>query len=130
MIKVVVGLFINPENGTILIVKRNAMAQFSGSWEFPGGQQEVGENSEECLERQMYQGFNSSCQVFNLFSESTSQMGVQEVQVTAFLAKLEDEIQPFVHEDFKWIGLSNLLAEELVPPMRAIAEKVVATFLG
>lgn len=130
MISVVVGIFINPDNGTILLVKRNGMGQFPGCWEFPGGQQEVGESTDECLERQLFQTFNSSCQVYKIFEENVYCVGTQEIKFSALLAKLEEDIQLSVHEDFKWLPLSHLLDEELVPAMRPIAEKIVNTFLG
>ena len=127
MQKVVVGLFLDVEQGKILLAKRHPFSQLAGYWEFPGGMQETGESEQGCLERQMFQGFNVNCQAFDAFHEVMSRDESKPITFVALLAKLMDtDLQPQLHEEVKWVDMDDLLDYQLVPDEREIAEKLIA----
>lgn len=97
-------------NGSfILAAQRRFDDDLSLKWEFPGGKVEIGETSEECIVRELFEEFGIQTKVIEFFAENIYSNGIQSIHIQAFYVEhISGNIQLNVHENIKWVNISEL----------------------
>jgi 8-oxo-dGTP diphosphatase len=118
-------------DGKIFIAKRKSIGQDPERWEFPGGKVEFGETPEQCLKRGMQEEFRMSINVDDLFKESVCEFGQGTMKLMAFRVKWDGgAIVSSVHDDFRWVDVSDLKSYDFAPANNPIIEKLMKEEYG
>lgn len=126
-IKVTAGVIV--DKGKILITRRAPTEQHNGFWEFPGGKIEVGETPQVCLARELKEELNIVVSVGEFCTEVFHDYGNANIHLRAYYCRIIDgDIQTSVHDQFKWIGISELLKHDLLPADIPIAKKIIEDY--
>jgi len=118
------GIFL--QSSSVLIAKRGQNEKLAGYWEFPGGKQEENETIFECLEREILEEFNVKCKAKNIFAESIYNYDNGTIKLIAIYSELLDNsIKLNVHEEYRWVIISDLANYKFVPADIPIVEKLI-----
>ena len=114
------------KDSKILIAKRKAGDRLANKWEFPGGTVEDDESPEQCLKREMKEEFDIDVTVGEYFGESIYRYDHGSIKLLAYRTYWTGgEIQPKVHDDYKWVHISQLSDYDLAPADIPIAREVM-----
>ena len=108
--KIVVGGLIY-QNQKILICQRKEEGDHPLKWEFPGGKLKDNENNEEALRRELKEELNLEIVEMSFFDEYLYEYAKlsKKLKLIFFqIFKFEGQIQNKVHQQLKWIDISNL----------------------
>jgi mutator protein MutT len=112
-------------NGKLLIAQRPADSHLGGLWEFPGGKCEPGENSEQCLVREIREELGVEISVGELFEEVRHDYPEKSVHLKFFLCRLlSGEPQPLDCAALKWVEKSQLGAHDFPAADAQLLEKL------
>lgn len=118
------GIFL--QNSSVLIAKRGQNEKLAGYWEFPGGKQEENETIYECLEREILEEFNVKCKAKEIFAESIYKYDNGTIKLIAIYSDLLDNrIMLNVHEEYRWVIISDLANYKFAPADIPIVEKLI-----
>ena len=109
-LKIVVGGLIH-QNQKILICQRKEEGDHPLKWEFPGGKLKDNENNEEALRRELKEELNLEIVEMSFFDEYPYEYKKlsKKLKLIFFqIFKFEGQIQNKVHQQLKWIDISNL----------------------
>ena len=109
-LKIVVGGLIH-QNQKILICQRKEEDDHPLKWEFPGGKLKDNENNEEALRRELKEELNLEIVEMSFFDEYLYEYEKlsKKLKLIFFqIFKFEGQIQNKVHQQLKWIDISNL----------------------
>ena len=109
-LKIVVGGLIH-QNQKILICQRKEEGDHPLKWEFPGGKLKDNENNEEALRRELKEELNLEIVEMSFFDEYLYEYEKlsKKLKLIFFqIFKFEGQIQNKVHQQLKWIDISNL----------------------
>lgn len=109
-LKIVVGGLIH-QNHKILICQRKEEGDHPLKWEFPGGKLKDNENNEEALRRELKEELNLEIVEMSFFDEYLYEYEKlsKKLKLIFFqIFKFEGQIQNKVHQQLKWIDISNL----------------------
>ncbi|MEI6100879.1 MAG: (deoxy)nucleoside triphosphate pyrophosphohydrolase [Eubacteriales bacterium] len=106
------------KEGKILIAQRGRDdEELPLLWEFPGGKLEPGETPEECIIREIKEELDLDIQPLGIYREIEYQLGDQTIPITFFCAEIKGgQMQLRVHEDARWIHMSEIKEYEFMPP--------------
>ncbi|MBL9132693.1 MAG: NUDIX domain-containing protein, partial [Verrucomicrobiaceae bacterium] len=112
--------------GQVLVLRRAAASRHhAGLWEFPGGKADAGESFDAALLREVAEETGVDIVLEHVAGAGSSELDgktitylFMEARLVAGEVRLSDE-----HEEFRWVGLDELLALELCPQFRAFAEE-------
>jgi len=124
---VTAALIMRTEEGEVrvLIAERNS----GGKWEFPGGKLELGETLEECLAREIKEELGLDIAVNKLFMSIDYDYPDKSIALHAFVCRIIDgRPRALGCRDFAWTRPADLGKYNLLPPDRAIAEKIIGEF--
>ena len=108
-IKVVAGLIL--QNNKLLICQRPNFKDHPLKWEFPGGKVEDFEDNQEALIRELKEELNIEINEMIFFDEYSYEYNElsKKLKLVFFnIFQFEGEIQSKVHQQLKWIDISNL----------------------
>ena len=108
--KIVVGGLIY-QNQKILICQRKEEGDHPLKWEFPGGKLKDNENNEEALRRELKEELNLEIVEMCFFDEylyEYEKLSKKLKRIFFQIFKFEGQIQNKVHQQLKWIDISNL----------------------
>jgi len=108
--KVVVGGLIY-QNEKILICQRKEEGDHPLKWEFPGGKLKDNENNQEALKRELKEELSIEINEMIYFDEYLYEYKkLSKILKLVFfqIFQFEGEIQNKVHQQLKWIDISNL----------------------
>jgi len=99
-----------------ILLAQRPEPKYNGLWEFPGGKIEQGELPESCLKRELSEELEILCKVGSLF-QITEWAREDKVIVlhTYWIDSFEGEPKALEHKSLKWISISDLKEEELLP---------------
>ncbi|KUO53523.1 MAG: NUDIX hydrolase [Desulfitibacter sp. BRH_c19] len=114
------------KNNKILIAKRRASDKLANKWEFPGGKIEEGETSEQCLIREIKEEFQIEIVVEGYFGSSKYSYEHGAIELLGYWAKYngEDILKPTVHDDYRWVSISELVNYDFSPADIPFVEKL------
>ena len=110
LLKVVVGGLIY-QNEKILICQRKEEGDHPFKWEFPGGKLKKNENNQDALKRELKEELNIEINEMIFFDEylyEYKELSKKLKLVFFNIFQFEGEIQSKVHQQLKWIDISNL----------------------
>ena len=110
LLKVVVGGLIY-QNEKILICQRKEEGDHPLKWEFPGGKLKKNENNQDALKRELKEELNIEINEMIFFDEyiyEYEELSKKLKLVFFQIFQFEGEIQNKVHQQLKWIDISNL----------------------
>lgn len=114
MIKV--GAAIIREKDKILICQRGEGGFCANLWEFPGGKQDLDETAEQCVIRECKEELGIEIEVKDILKKTTYNYPEQKIFFAFFNASIKSgEIRAKVHQDIKWVSLSELDKYEFCP---------------
>ena len=89
----------------ILVAKR----QKDDLWEFPGGKIDPGETPQECIIREIKEELDISTEILKEYECIKGTYRGIEMELYGFLVRwLGGDIKLNVHQDYQWIGFSEL----------------------
>ena len=108
--KIVVGGLVY-QNEKILICQRKEEGDHPLKWEFPGGKLKDSENNKEALKRELKEELSIEVNEMIFFDEYLYEYKKlsKNLKLVFFqIFQFEGEIQNKVHQQLKWIDISNL----------------------
>jgi len=117
------------DKNLVFIARRAKGQSCAGGWEFPGGKIEIGESPEQCLCRELFEEFEVEVRVGDFFAESIYEYSQGVIRLMAyFVTPLSNSFQLRVHDEYRWVKISELLSCGLLPADIPIAEKLIDSF--
>ena len=101
----------------VLLMRRAAAQPLAGTWEYPGGKFEDGEDGPTCLKRELAEELGIDAQIGDLITiakHTTDSGKVIELHTYEILG-YTGEIQLRVHDDMHWVPISDLPAHPQLP---------------
>ena len=126
-LKIVVGGLIH-QNQKILICQRKEEDDHPLKWEFPGGKLKDNENNEEALRRELKEELNLEIVEMSFFDEYLYEYEKlsKKLKLIFFqIFKFEGQIQNKVHQQLKWIDISNLSDYDFLEGDLKIINKII-----
>ena len=123
--KVTAAIFRNRDK--VLLMRRAPDQPLAGTWEYPGGKFEDGEDGPTCLHRELFEELGIDAQIGDLIAivkhitHSGKVIELHEYEITSFAG----EIQMHVHDDMHWVVLSDLLQHSQLPADMQVSQILV-----
>ena len=101
----------------VLLMRRAADQPLAGTWEYPGGKFEDGEDGPTCLRRELYEELGIDAQIGDLITiaKHTKDSGKVIELHTYEILDYTGEIQLRVHDDMHWVSIPALPAHPQLP---------------
>lgn len=111
--------------GRILVSRRAPGQALEGSWEFPGGKVEAGEDVQTCIVRELKEELGVGSVAGNVIARSEYAYPGGAILLVAVEVSLEGtDLRLTVHDQHAWIELKDLLELKLAPADVPIAKAV------
>ena len=123
--KVTAAIFRNRDK--VLLMRRAPGQPLAGTWEYPGGKFEDGEDGPTCLHRELFEELGIAAQIGDLIAivnhitDSGKVIELYAYEITSFTG----EIQLHVHDDMHWVVLSDLLQHSQLPADMQVSQILV-----
>ncbi|MEE1029528.1 MAG: (deoxy)nucleoside triphosphate pyrophosphohydrolase [Alphaproteobacteria bacterium] len=123
--KVTAAIFRNGDK--VLLMRRAPGQPLAGTWEYPGGKFEDGEDGPTCLHRELFEELGIDAQIGDLIAivkhitDSGKVIELHTYEITSFTG----EIQMHVHDDMHWVVLSDLLQHSQLPADMQVSQILV-----
>ena len=123
--KVTAAIFRNRDK--VLLMRRAPGQPLAGTWEYPGGKFEDGEDGPTCLHRELFEELGIDAQIGDLIAivkhitDSGKVIELHAYEITSFTG----EIQLHVHDDMHWVVLSDLLQHSQLPADMQVSQILV-----
>lgn len=112
-------------NDKVLLTRRAPGEKHAGWWEFPGGKVEAGESPEACLHRELLEELEIETTIGDKLTESIHTYETGAIRLLAYRATILSGILSLhVHDEYRWVCISDLMHYQLLP-----ADKLIAEFL-
>ena len=126
MIDVVAAVIV--KDNKFLITRRAPKLKLEGMWEFPGGKVEEGESlytAEEALKRELVEELKIETEIGNYIETSIYEYPNVTVKLMAYFATvISGEIKLSVHDEAKWISISEVENFKFAPADIPFIEKL------
>lgn len=122
--KVTAAIFRNGDK--VLLMRRAPGQPLAGTWEYPGGKFEDGEDGPICLHRELSEELGIDAQIGNLvtIARHTTDSG-KLIELYAYeIVSYSGNIQLRVHDDIRWVPIQELLHHPQLPADMLISQKL------
>ena len=111
--------------GQVLIAERDETGPFSGLWEFPGGKIHAGETALVALKRELLEEIGIEATAIEPFMNLTHEYPDRTVDLEFFsVTQWRGEPAGLEGQSLRWINISDLRADELLPADIAVIEEL------
>ncbi len=120
--KVAAAIFRNGDK--VLLMRRAADQPLAGTWEYPGGKFEDGEDGPTCLRRELAEELGIDAQIGGLITiakHTTDSGKVIELHTYEILG-YTGEIQLRVHDDMHWVPVQDLPSHPQLPADQIVSK--------
>ena len=124
--KVTAAIFRNGDK--VLLMRRAADQPLAGTWEYPGGKFEDGEDGPTCLRRELAEELGIDAQIGDLItiSKHTTDSG-KVIELHAYEIKsYAGEMQLRVHDDMHWVPVHDLPFHPQLPADQIVSKTLQA----
>ena len=115
------------DKGKVLLMRRASDQPLAGTWEYPGGKFEEGEDGPACLHRELREELGIDAKIGELvtIAKHTTESG-KIIELHAYeIAHYTGDIQLRVHDKMHWVPLSELLSHPQLPADKIVSQKLV-----
>ena len=98
-----------------LVTRRLRGVHLEGCWEFPGGKCEPAETLAECLTREIVEELGTELRIERELLAVTHAYPERTVELHFFACTLENEPQPLLGQEMRWVHRSDLALLDLPP---------------
>ena len=113
-VAVVAGIIVKDKK--VFSARRKTGLHLAGFWEFPGGKLEASETAEECLARELQEGFQIVVRVGDYVGETVYDYGVKVVRLIAYRVEhLYGDFELIDHDEVRWLAVDELDSVEWAP---------------
>jgi 8-oxo-dGTP diphosphatase len=125
-VRVVAGALFDAQ-GRVLIARRPPGKHMAGSWEFPGGKLAAGESAEAALARELAEELGVTLQRCRPLLDLTHDYPDRRIELAMFIVEVyRGEPVALEGQALKWVPLTRLSAQNLLPADRPIVESLIA----
>lgn len=111
-------------DGLILVGLRMKDDTFGGYWEFPGGKIEPGENTTECLIRELNEELDVTAEVGEVICvvqpNPSFHLTVHHARI------LSGEPRLIEHDELRWVPVEELPSLDMLPADKPVVEKLLS----
>ncbi len=114
----------------VLLMRRAPDQPLAGTWEYPGGKFENGEDGPSCLHRELYEELGIDAQIGDLITiaKHATESG-KVIELYAYEIKsYTGEIQLRVHDKMQWISICELTAHPQLPADMQVSQVLCDRF--
>lgn len=111
-IEVVAAIIV--KNGKILATQRG-YGNYAGTWEFPGGKIEPGENPQNALEREIHEELDATVEVGPLLITVEYEYPEFFMTMRCHVCKLASDMKLLEHSDARWLTRETLDSVDWLP---------------
>lgn len=123
MNKIEVTAAIIRKGNRILAAQRCNDDELSGKWEFPGGKIEADESPQECIIRELNEEFGIKSRINGYLGKNLHDYGNKLILLKAFFVEhLSGEFQVRVHQNIRWIKITELMNIDWAPADIALVQ--------
>lgn len=111
----------------VLLMRRATDQPLAGTWEYPGGKFEDGEDGPTCLHRELAEELGIDAQIGDLITiaKHTTDSG-KVIELHAYeIASYTGEIQLRVHDDMHWVPVTDLSTHPQLPADLIVSKTLV-----
>jgi len=113
----------------VLIAQRPPGKHMAGGWEFPGGKLDPGEQSLQCLKRELKEELNVDVQSAEWLSECTHDYPDRRVRIELWLVnRFEGNPMPNEGQTIKWVDIDKLHLAGMLPADEPLVRKLQAYY--
>ncbi len=105
---IVVTAAVVERNGRFLVTRRLAGTHLEGTWEFPGGKCEPGEDHATCLVRELREELGVGAVVGPLVLETVHHYPERSVALCFHRCELDGEPSPQLGQEMRWVRREDL----------------------
>jgi 8-oxo-dGTP diphosphatase len=114
------------KDGLVLVARRLPGGEMGGTWEFPGGKLEPGEEDAQALKREYDEEFGVAIKAGQKLGQSWFEHSGKHYELAAIEIDLEPgPLQLREHSETRWVGAEDLVALELADSDRALLPFVI-----
>ncbi len=123
--KVTAGIF--RKDDSVLLMRRAPTEPLAGEWEYPGGKFEDGEDGPVCLHRELKEELGIDANIGELITVAKLRLDSgKELELYAYeVLDYASDITLKVHDQQKWVNLTDLLQHPQLPADLIISQVLV-----
>ena len=123
--KVTAGIF--RKDDSVLLMRRAPTEPLAGEWEYPGGKFEDGEDGPVCLHRELKEELGIDANIGELIIVAKLRLDSgKELELYAYeVLDYVGDIKLKVHDQQKWVNLTDLLQHPQLPADLIISQVLV-----
>jgi len=123
--KVTAGIF--RKDDSVLLMRRAPTEPLAGEWEYPGGKFEDGEDGPVCLHRELKEELGIDANIGELITVAKLRLDSgKELELYAYeVLDYAGDITLKVHDQQKWVNLTDLLQHPQLPADLIISQVLV-----
>jgi 8-oxo-dGTP diphosphatase len=109
------------KDGLALVARRLPGGEMGGTWEFPGGKLESGEDDEQALKREFDEEFGVAVKVGKKLGQSRFEHSGKQYELSAVMIDLEQgPLELREHSELRWVGSTEIADLRLTDSDRSL----------
>jgi mutator protein MutT len=112
---IVVTAAVIEQNGHLLVTRRLENTHLAGTWEFPGGKCEPGEDHDTCLRRELREELGVDARIGSLLLSTTYRYPARTVQLHFYRCEVLGTPEPLLGQQMQWVTRAELKTLEFPP---------------